>query len=254
MTDMQCEAYYEYYDKIFINKDYQAETEVVFELAQKIYGKKIERLLDIGCGTGSHSLLFAKKECQVVGIDIDERVVEKAQHKINTLSGRVPEFYCQDIRQLVASNFDLAVSLFNVVNYINRVEDLLTFFSAVQKRLRAEGVFIFDCWNGIAASLDVPQQKQTQVSYGEEMIQVSTLPYTDLMKQSVTVDNEVDILLNGQLQTHFSFKYCQKLWSPAIISNLLEMAGFNILKITAWMKPDILATHNTWKIMFLCQK
>ena len=59
-----------------------------------------------------------------------------------------------DVADLPEGEFDLAVSLFNVVNYIEHFEDLLAFFKGVHQRLTSAGMYFLDCINGVAAMVD----------------------------------------------------------------------------------------------------
>jgi len=50
-----------------------------------------ERLLDLGCGTGTLTMMMAENapELQVVGVDVDPATLEKAQKKLSSYSDRV---------------------------------------------------------------------------------------------------------------------------------------------------------------------
>ena len=43
--------------------------------------EKNTRILDIGCGTGRHSIELAKRGYKVVGIDLSECLLERAKEK-----------------------------------------------------------------------------------------------------------------------------------------------------------------------------
>lgn len=251
MTD---KLYYKYYDKIYSKKDYQAESEVILKIAHGLKGTIPACILDVGCGTGNHDIFFAKRGCNVTGIDIDCGMVEIAQHKSERLKGLALNFLCKDVRKLESNRFDLVVSLFNVINYIDNIENIISFFKAINEQLVENGVFIFDCWNGLAAILDNPRIKYSVVETGNEIIKIHTIPHVDLMEQCVLVTNTVEVTSDKDKIENFEFEYQQTLWTPFFLKNILKMCNFNVLNILVWMQPEIKATHKNWKIMFVCQK
>lgn len=251
MTDP---LYYTYYDTLYSGKDYYLEVKTILELYKEIAGGLPGRVLDVGCGTGTHALIFAENSCEVVGIDIDCGAIDLARKKSGDHLELPPTFFCQDVKQLDAYNFDLAASLFNVVNYIDRIEDLLGFFQAIHKRLNDDGMYIFDCWNGLAAILDVPREKNTHLIVDDEQVDIATRPQIDLMNQRVCMDNTINITSSNGTMRYFSFSYQHRLWMPWVLSNLLEISGFQILKMSKAWQLDAAANHDTWKIMFICRK
>ena len=219
-----------HYDRIYLSKDYLSEVETILSIA------KPQSVLDVGCGTGTHAMEFAKS-CDVVGIDIDEKSIECACAKTSVN----PKFFCKDVGEIYG-NFDLVVSLFNVINYIDSLDTLIKFCTAIRRL--TNGFFIFDCWNGMAAILDNPKEKRIV----SDKISVLTVPDISLMDQSVKVDVSVNID-----DEKFMYSYFQTLWTPFDLRSVLNMVGFKSVKISEWMKPDVSATEKSWKIMVVCK-
>jgi SAM-dependent methyltransferase len=69
------------------------------------------RLLDIGCGTGRHTIELAKRGYEIFGIDLSDSQLAKAREKANAL-GMEPPFLKHDARHLpFISEFDAAIML-----------------------------------------------------------------------------------------------------------------------------------------------
>ena len=53
--------YGRYYDLIYSGKDYSAECDYVEECIRCFSVIPVGRILDVGCGTGSHAVILAKR-------------------------------------------------------------------------------------------------------------------------------------------------------------------------------------------------
>ena len=246
--------YHQYYDQIYSGKDYRAEVATILQAAASLGVGAPRRVLDVGCGTGAHALLLADAGCHVTGVDVDAEAIAVAQGKCVDRPGRAPRFLCQDIASLDDGAFDLAVSMFNVVNYIDSPRALCDFFSAISRRLEPGGVYVFDCWNGVAALLDPPRDKDTQIVCGDEHISVSTRPTVDRMNQSVRVSNQVTVTAPDGTARSFSYDYTSTLWTPMCLRHVLAEVGLDVVSVCQWMQPDNPADEDSWKVMFLCRR
>jgi len=230
--------YYEYYDRLQLYKSYAAEVEVILSIFSDLVGGAPTRVLDIGCGTGNHAFNFAARGIQVVGVDIDPKIIEVAKEK---QGGEADNPIFVDALDNIYQIFDLVVSLFNVVNYIEEREAFWEFFEDAKAYLRPGGLLIFDCWNGIAAIRDLPKKRLKQIAD----LEVEVEPDTDLMRQWVVVHNRV----RGP-DCQFDFSYVHRLWTPQDFNEVLD--DFESVKIFEWMRPSVLAGPDSWRIMFVC--
>jgi SAM-dependent methyltransferase len=251
---MHSPLFYRYYDAIYSVKDYKSETEILLQLYRSMYGHFPQRLLDVGCGTGSHSCHFAASGCAVVGTDIDSEEIQIAMKKSLALPDPRPRFYCMDIAQLQETGFDLGVSLFNVVSYIRGIENLSVFLGSIHRKLRRGGLFVFDCWNGLAVLTDPPKEKRSRIEADGCSFELELSPTVDLLQQVVVVRNRVTVHSASPDVEEFEFSYSQFLWTPAILRDILTYCGFEIVSVSPTMKPREQATAETWKIMFVCKK
>ncbi len=91
-------------------------------IASKVLNKNYpEKILDIGCGTGFQSFLYASAGCEVYGIDIAEELIEVAKYKISNFNPQkielFPPYYNYVIRyNKILNNFFKNNGRFN--NYI----------------------------------------------------------------------------------------------------------------------------------------
>ena len=67
------------YDDLYQDKDYVAECDLI-ERVFETYGQgPTRRVLDLGCGTGGHAVILAKRGYDVVGVDRSPEMLERAR-------------------------------------------------------------------------------------------------------------------------------------------------------------------------------
>lgn len=244
--------YDKYYDLIYHNKDYKKETDLIFKLSRKFGIGSPQKILEIGCGTGNHTKFLSKRGINLVAIDTDPEMVKIAQKKLTNFPN-VKIIYTP-VERLKIKNFDLTIAMFNVVTYINSTPQLVDFMKGVAKRLNKKGVFIFDCWNGIAAIKDPPKErKETTIEQNGVLINCNLTTQTDFFNQKTRLNYEIKVSSDGVTEQGNS-SFDQTLWTPMQIYEAVRQAGMKVILCSPIMKPDQKAAANDWKILFVCKK
>mgnify|MGYP001019043362 FL=1 len=95
--------------------------------------------LDLGCGTGILTTLLANKVCEMRGLDISERMIERAKgHNKDNV-----QYLVGDISQKLPFDdnfFDFALSSLT----LSHIEDLENVYCELRRVLKNNGLFIFD--------------------------------------------------------------------------------------------------------------
>jgi SAM-dependent methyltransferase len=104
-----------------------------------------ERILDVGCGSGSTTFAFAKAASpggHVTGVDISVPMLSRA--KENTPAGAPVEFILADatIHSFTPDSFDLLASRFGVMFFADPVLS----FTNMHRAMRPSGRLTFACW------------------------------------------------------------------------------------------------------------
>lgn len=101
-------------------------------------------VLDLGCGTGSITKLLAKKNYEMIGVDLSQEMLMVAKKKIKDSHLDVL-FLCQDMTELdLYGTVGAVLSVCDSLNYLLTEEELLEAFKKVNNFLDPEGLFIFD--------------------------------------------------------------------------------------------------------------
>lgn len=153
------DQYSAYYDLLYRDKDYEGEVDYIDQLIQQNQ-PGINSILDMGCGTGKHDFYLAKKGYTVDGIDLSDRMIGQAKANLSdqyrTVEDRLT-FEKGDIRNYRNDKkYDVVISLFHVLSYQTRNEDLAAAFSTAKAHLKPSGFFIFDYWYGPGVLTDLP--------------------------------------------------------------------------------------------------
>jgi 2-polyprenyl-3-methyl-5-hydroxy-6-metoxy-1,4-benzoquinol methylase len=121
------------------------------------------RILDMGCGTGRHSIEFAKRGYQVTGVDISSRMLMQAKKKAQE-EGVVVEWVRFDAAQYRSSKlFDAAVCLcegaFGLLNQDERVQTReLNILRNISYALKINSRLILTTLNGFAKIREITQE------------------------------------------------------------------------------------------------
>ena len=128
------DAYAAYYDLLYQDKNYHKEAKYILRLLED-NGISSGKILELGSGTGKHAEEFAKMGFCVHGIDLSPEMVQEANHRNNNnLEGQL-YFEVGDVRNFEAGKkFDAVISLFHVISYQLKNEDILAMFNTRHSR------------------------------------------------------------------------------------------------------------------------
>ena len=147
---------------------------------------KGKRLLDLGCGEGGYSRLFANKGAIVVGIDFSENLIKEAikQNQTNDI-----EYYVRDacfLEGIEDEKFDLVVSAMCLM----AIEDLESAINEAYHVLKLSGEFIVS----ILHPCFVPIDYFTEGSYEEILSEYFGKPITFWHK---TLSNTINCMIKA---------------------------------------------------------
>jgi SAM-dependent methyltransferase len=136
------------YRVVYEHRD-EIEAEEMIDLIERTIGHDpTRRVLDVGCGSGRHSISFAKRRYKTVtGIDLSPTLLAEARKQ--AAKHHLPiHFFEKDMRDIPDGPFDLAVNLFTSFGYFDSDEDNASVIKNVaQKLVRSEGWFVIDFLN-----------------------------------------------------------------------------------------------------------
>ena len=215
------------YDRLTNDVDYGAVVDFYFEILEN------ERLsprtaVDLACGTGSVSLLLARRGLKVTGVDMSEDMLCVAAQKAQELSNP-PYFTCQLLQQLrLPRGVDLAVCALDSLDYITNPADCAEAIRRVYKVLNPGGCFIFD--------VNTPQKLRAMDGqvFLDEDDDVYCVWRGEFDEQTNICSYGMDLFQRQGDLWHRSFEEHQEYaYTPEQLKQYLKDAGFTAIQIYA---------------------
>ena len=218
-----------YYDKIYFDKNYKKECDFIFSNFKKCSNKPVKSILDLGCGTGGHCIVFAKKGLSVTGIDKSDLAIQNAKEKAESLKLRI-NFEKEDMTKFsLNKKFDICVSLFCSFCYLNSMTEIINNLKCVNRHLKTGGLFIFDFWNGDAVISEKPTTRVKIIEDSENRILRIATPKLDQPNQTCAIEYHCLIIKNNKIIDEFKEVHNLRYHFRDELRNRLEEAGFEVL-------------------------
>jgi 2-polyprenyl-3-methyl-5-hydroxy-6-metoxy-1,4-benzoquinol methylase len=244
--------YAEIYDYLYQDKNYQRECDFIEEVFNKFLDKVI-KILDLGCGTGGHAIILAKRGYKITGVDRSKEMLTIAREKAKNTGFKI-DFYESSIQDLnLNKKFDAVISMFAVMSYQTENNDLALACKTAKKHLKRGGIFIFDAWNGLAVMTDPPTQRVKEVSNGSERIIRITNPQINILSHTVDTNFRVLTLKEGNLISEIEESHKMRFLFPQEISYFLEVAGFSDIQFCPFLKPETRLSWQDWNMTVIAK-
>ena len=243
--------YADLYDLFYGNKDYRAECDYVLGTAKKYSDRSITSILDIGCGTGGHALLWAQDGIDVTGLDRSPTMLSHARVKAEKMKLST-SFLEGDIRGFdLGRRFDAATSMFAVMSYQTRTADVLSALSSVRRHLAPAGLFLFDVWSGPGVISDPPTERVKSFLKGELEILRTVRPVHDVSRNMVEVQYDILCIQKDRIVKRIREAHQMRYFFPQEMEEFASRSGFELLACEPFMKQaDELHVHD-WNAMFV---
>lgn len=213
-------------------------------IEREINSNKELKIIDIGCGTGRHSIELSKRGYSITGIDLSESLLKKAKEKAKQNNLQI-EFLKHDARNLPFENqFDVAIMMCEGGFPLMETDEMnFEILKNVSKSLRKKSKFIFTTLNGLFPlfhsmnDFHADEVKEGNATYHSKNFDLMT--FRDFNITKVVDDNGVE----KELECN------ERYYVPSEITWLLKTLGFKKIEIFgakrgAFSREDILTTEN----------
>lgn len=221
-----------YYDQIYSDKSYTKEVNFITKNFKKYSKKNIKNILDVGCGTGSHSVLLAKKGFSITGIDKSKEALDIARRKFDS-NNQKGKFLIKDFKNFqIKPKVDACISLFCSICYLENLDDLEKTLKSINQSLKKDGLFIFDIWNGNAVVNQGPSIKEKKIKNKDlEIVRIAS-PKIDYSRQVCEISYDCTIFKNKKIIDNFTEIHPIRYHFLDDLVWIIEKNGFKMLKTT----------------------
>ena len=216
------------------------------------YNKRLN-ILDVGCGTGRHSIELSKRGYNVTGIDLSESLLEKAREKAAQSNLNIT-FLRHDARNLPFENqFDVALMLCEGGFPLMETDEMnFDILKNVTKSLKEQSKFIFTTLNGLFPlfhsinNFHAKGHIEGNATYDSKDFDLMT--FRDYNITKVKDDNGVE----KELQCN------ERYYVPSEITWLLKTLGYSRIdiygaKLGAFSREDKLTPDN-YEMLVIAEK
>ena len=252
---MVFEQYAKYYDLLYQDKDYKAESDYISSLINKHY-PETKKILEFGSGSGIHGRLLGDLGYQITGIERSQQMIDLGNQKAQ-LSKATSNFNCLQgdcTNTFIGSDFDAVISLFHVLSYQTSNKSITAMLNNAYKQLKPGGIFIFDYWYAPAVWKYRPTLRVKKVENSELKITRIAEPecYEDRNRVDVNYLTFIEDLLSGKI-SKIEETHEMRAFDLNEITQFSSTADFEVLQSEAWMTKDS-PSPKTWGVCSTLKK
>jgi len=216
------------------------------------YDKSL-KIVDIGCGTGRHSIELTKRGYKVIGIDLSESQLERAKEKAEAINLQI-DFQKHDARNLLFKNeFDLAIMLCEGGFSLMETDEMnFEILKNVSESLRQPSKLIFTTLNGLfpiynsVEKFYAAAKEEENVTYKDNTFDLMTFRDHNLTTVEDDLGNKKELECN------------ERFYIPPEITWLLKTLNFIKIdiygaKLGAFSRNDKLTTED-FEMLVIAEK
>lgn len=118
----------------YLFRDYTSMSTLEQEALKQCHGK----VLDIGCGAGSHSLYLQQKDFDITALDVSPGATEVCRQR------GLQKVVQADIMNFSGNKFDTLLMLMNGIGIVGNIAGLHAFLKHAKSLMRPDGCILFD--------------------------------------------------------------------------------------------------------------
>ena len=251
----------QWYESLFENYGQKYDNEIFTQgtlgecdfIENELNSDKSLKILDVGCGTGRHSIELSKRGYSVTGIDLSDSLLKKAREKADKQNIKI-DFLKYDARNMPFENeFDAAIMLCEGAFPLMETDEMnYEILKNATKSLKKNGKFIFTTLNGLFPLYhSIEEFCCSSSNEGNATYKNNTFDLMTFRDINIT-EVEDDFGIKKQLKCN------ERYYVPSEISWLLKTLGYDQIdifgaKLGAFSRNDKLTTED-FEMLVVSQK
>ena len=218
----------------------------------KNYG--VTTVLDLSCGTGSQVFWLSQLGYEVVGYDINAKMLKIAENNAAAAKRLDATFLKGDMRTITVGSFDAAITIFNSIGHLTKLDFEKTIRN-VARNLKDNGLYIFDIYNlnylitgDHITNLTIDWQKI------EDNTKIRDIQYSTIDKAGLLCSHTISHVDKGPPSPHISnSSQVMQIYTASQLRKILLRNGFEPLDQTG-IDGSPLVESETDRIITIARK
>jgi len=242
------DKYAKYYDILYSDKDYNKECNFIEKVFSEFLDKKPKKILDIGCGTGNYMTILLRKGYDVTGVDASASMVTLAEKKIRNLGFNNKVIVNTMSKFNIDEQFDAAICMFAVLNYVTDTEELVKSLANIRKHLKRGALFLFDFWYGPAVLRINPSTRIKVIEANKTKVIRTVTPEIDTFSSLVKTHYYLLALNGDKVLDELTETHKLRYFFPDELNHLAKKSGLEILNYCEFPVLKNKPNDNTWNV------
>ena len=236
------------YDKFMADAPYDEWVHFTLKL---LGNRKVNRVADLGCGTGEISIRLAEQGFEMIGLDNSEDMLTYAANKANEKKISITWLH-QDLTKMEGlDNIDLAVSYCDVINYITEKDQIKEVFRRTYSSLKQDGMFIFD-----VHSIHQVEQNYKNQTFADVLEDMSYIWFCSEGEEIGEMFHDLTFfVLDQDKYVRFDEYHHERTYPISFYKETLKEVGFTNVQVYADFSLDLDQLHEqSERIFFVAEK
>ncbi len=201
------------------------------------------KVLDLACGAGRHSILFAKKGYDVTSVDLSENLLNVARKSAEELMLNI-NIIKSDLRLLnLADRFQLIINLFTSFGYFEQDFENEKIIKIVEQQLNENAYFVLDFFN-------VVHLKKNLIPISYDKVEEAIIRQERTFDQDRIV-KKISVIKKNSERSYFE---SVRAYSKSELSRMILKNGLKIIKIFGDYSGNAFDQNNSSRIIIIAQK
>jgi len=200
-------------------------------------------VIDLACGTGRHSILFAERGFNVTAVDLSEKLLSVARLNAESLGLQI-NFVTADLRNFcITSKFELAVNLFTSFGYFESDVENFSLFNDAFDLLKDDGYFVIDYFNANYI-------RKNLIPHSEDIINGKKI----IQDRKILGDRVIKDIVVAKNGTRRNYRESVRMYSDSELKAGLEKSGLRIIKTFGDFKGSRFDLNSSSRIIIISSK
>lgn len=249
-------GYADQYDLLYRDKDYETECDLIEEVFRRYAEDPVETILDLGCGTGNHAMLLARRGYQVTGVDRSAEMLAQARLKVQCdLEPTIAEqltFVQGDVQSIeIGKQFDVVLMMFAVLGYQLTNQNVFSALETVRRHLKVEGLFVCDVWYGPAVLAVRPSERVKVIPTTDGKLIRAASGTLDTYHHLCEVRYQLWYLSGNQVVSEAEEAHQMRYFFPQEMALLFSQAGLAMVDIRSFDDLESSPNETTWNVLVI---